>query len=231
MDLANKEAAEDCKSRGVSLLEAGQYEQALKWLSKSHRLFPLSGIDGLIEVATRKLQGNSHSNSKAQGGSAPRNSGASPGNSGSASSSGGGGGGGGGGTGAGADRPYTAEQEAGAKKILALSKKSHYEVLGVGRGASESEAKKAYRKLSLKYHPDKNSAPSSADAFKAINTAYDVLSDKEKRNIYDQVGHENADGYEQWRGWWHRGRISWRWLWWWLSRGWRRALCRRTNRS
>lgn len=193
-DLANKDAAEDCKARGVALLEAGQYEKAIKFLEKSRRLFPLSGVDGLIEVATRKLNGKSNNTQRSESQS-QRSNGSSARNGSSASSSGGGGGGGGTAGGAGADRAYTAEQEAGAKKILALAKKSHYEVLSVGRNASENECKKAYRKLSLKYHPDKNSAPSSADAFKAISTAYDVLSDKEKRNIYDQVGHDQAESH------------------------------------
>ena len=71
-DLANKEAAEDCKSRGVALLEAGQYEKAIKFLEKSRRLFPLSGVDGLIEVATRKLKGG---DSNKQGGASQRSNG------------------------------------------------------------------------------------------------------------------------------------------------------------
>jgi hypothetical protein len=89
-------------------------------------------------------------------------------------------------------RQYTQEQEAGSKKIIALSKKSHYEVLCVPRNANENDIKKAYRKLALKFHPDKNSAPSSEAAFKAINAAMDTLSDKNKRDIYDQVGHDAA---------------------------------------
>ena len=198
-DLANKEAAEDCKTRGVSLLESGQFEKALKFLEKSRRLYPLSGINSLIEVATSKIASGtkgSNSNRGSAGGGSTSSSGSSSNRNGSSSSGGGGatdGGGNSARSGGGTERGYTPEQESGSKKIIALAKKSHYEVLGVNRNATESECKKAYRKLSLKFHPDKNSAPSAENAFKAISTAYDVLSDKEKRNIYDQVGHEQAE--------------------------------------
>lgn len=95
-------------------------------------------------------------------------------------------------------RAYTPDQESGSKKILAAAKKSHYEVLGIAKTATGDEIKKAYRKLALKFHPDKNSAPSAEGAFKAISTAFDCLSDSSKRDLYDQYGHEadtnNAGG-------------------------------------
>ncbi|MEZ5338513.1 MAG: DnaJ C-terminal domain-containing protein [bacterium] len=69
-----------------------------------------------------------------------------------------------------------------------------YSVLGVKRGAEEAEIKKAYRKLARKYHPDVNPGDSSAeDRFKEVQRAYDVLMDKQQREIYDQVGHENFE--------------------------------------
>ena len=89
-------------------------------------------------------------------------------------------------------RGFTPEQEAGAKKIIALAKKSHYDVLGVPKAASEAEIKKAYRKLALKFHPDKCAAPSAEGAFKAISGAFDCLSDSSKREMYDSYGHENG---------------------------------------
>ena len=69
-------------------------------------------------------------------------------------------------------------------------KRDYYEVLGLSKGASESEIKKAYRKLALKYHPDKNPDDSSAEEkFKEAAEAYEVLSNGDKKARYDQYGH------------------------------------------
>jgi len=68
--------------------------------------------------------------------------------------------------------------------------KDYYSVLGVSKTATDADLKKAYRKLALKFHPDKNQAPGAEDKFKAISEAYEVLSDEKKRRIYDQVGEE-----------------------------------------
>lgn len=74
-------------------------------------------------------------------------------------------------------------------------KRDYYEVLGVSKGASESEIKKAYRKLALKYHPDKNPDDASAEEkFKEAAEAYEVLSDPEKKSRYDQYGHAGMGG-------------------------------------
>merc|ERR1712110_1146594 len=67
-------------------------------------------------------------------------------------------------------------------------------ILGVSRGASDDEIKKAYRKLALKYHPDKNQSPGAEERFKEIGEAYDVLSDTRKKQIYDQYGEEGLKG-------------------------------------
>lgn len=75
------------------------------------------------------------------------------------------------------------------------SKRDYYEVLGVSKNASDDEIKKAYRKLAIKYHPDKNPGDKEAEAkFKEINEAHDVLSDKQKRARYDQFGHAGVGG-------------------------------------
>lgn len=73
-------------------------------------------------------------------------------------------------------------------------KRDFYEVLGVGRSATDEEIKKAYRKLAKKYHPDLNPDDKSAEQkFKEVSEAYEILSDKEKRSRYDQFGHAGVD--------------------------------------
>lgn len=72
--------------------------------------------------------------------------------------------------------------------------KDYYSILGVPRGASDDQIKKAYRKLALKYHPDKNQSPGAEEKFKEIGEAYDVLSDAKKKQIYDQYGEAGLKG-------------------------------------
>src|SRR6266702_6255366 len=73
---------------------------------------------------------------------------------------------------------------------MATTKRDYYEVLGVGRNASEEEIKRAYRKLAVKFHPDKNpDDPHAEERFKELAEAYDVLMDPEKRAAYDRFGH------------------------------------------
>lgn len=76
-----------------------------------------------------------------------------------------------------------------------MAKRDYYEVLGVSKNASDDEIKKAYRKLAVKYHPDKNPGDKEAEEkFKEISEAHEVLSDKQKRSRYDQFGHAGVGG-------------------------------------
>ncbi len=76
-----------------------------------------------------------------------------------------------------------------------MAKRDYYEVLGVSKGASEDEIKKSYRKLAMKYHPDRNPDDKSAEEkFKEASEAYEVLADAEKRSAYDRMGHAAFEG-------------------------------------
>jgi molecular chaperone DnaJ len=82
-----------------------------------------------------------------------------------------------------------------------MAKRDFYEVLGVGRNATPEELKTAFRKLARQYHPDVSEAPDAEERFKEINEAYAVLSDPEKRSVYDRYGYEGlnrAGGMPDW---------------------------------
>ena len=76
-----------------------------------------------------------------------------------------------------------------------MAKKDYYEILGVDKSSSPEEIKKTYRKLALKYHPDRNKGNKAAEAkFKEASEAYHVLSDKERKANYDRFGHAAFEG-------------------------------------
>ena len=75
------------------------------------------------------------------------------------------------------------------------AKQDYYELLGVAKNADATAIKKAYRKLAKKYHPDTNAGdPAAEQKFKDVTEAYTILSDPEKRKLYDQFGHAAFDG-------------------------------------
>ena len=75
-----------------------------------------------------------------------------------------------------------------------MSKRDYYEVLGVQKGVDEKELKKAYRRIAMKYHPDRNpDDPNADEKFKEATEAYEVLSDSQKRAAYDQFGHAGVN--------------------------------------
>ena len=75
-----------------------------------------------------------------------------------------------------------------------MSKRDYYDILGVPRTSTKDDIKNEYRKLALKYHPDRNKAPDAEEKFKEISEAYAILSDDEKRAQYDRFGHAGIDG-------------------------------------
>jgi DnaJ family protein B protein 12 len=178
---------------GAEALRSGNFPRAIKLLQKSLQLYPLPGVDALL----------SQTKARAQDASAPRSSQPSSSNtapppsppqratstaSSTASSN----------TQMGKDgRAYTQDQVAIVNQVLKSKeggRGSHYRVLGnISQDSNETQIKKAYRKLSLKVHPDKNSAPHADEAFKAVGLAYGVLSDSQKRTIYDRYGEEDPD--------------------------------------
>ena len=84
-----------------------------------------------------------------------------------------------------------------------MAKADYYETLGVNRNASEDDLKKAYRRLAMKYHPDRNPSPEAEEKFKQINEAYEVLSDPKKKQIYDTYGADavnNGAGFGGFQG-------------------------------
>ena len=209
----NKEQAEKCKTIGATALKSAQYDRAVKFFKKSLHLYPLPGVEALLTTAERMAKGESSSHSSSNH-SSTNGSSSSAGNSssyhaGGASSS----------SSSSTRRPapspasapapstttsapasggraFTSEMEGTVDRILKAKeggRGAHYRVLGIDPKATEKDIKKAYRKTAIKVHPDKNSAPNSDEAFKAVGLAYATLSDPEKRNIYDRYGEEDPD--------------------------------------
>ena len=83
---------------------------------------------------------------------------------------------------------------------MATTKRDYYEVLGISRGASPEDIKKAFRKLAMQYHPDRNKDAGAEAQFKEVGEAYEVLSDEDKRSAYDRFGHAGLQGFDVGRG-------------------------------
>lgn len=77
---------------------------------------------------------------------------------------------------------------------MAATRRDYYEVLGVARTAGQEDIRRAFRKLALDYHPDRNRSADAGERFKEVNEAYEVLKDPEKRKAYDRYGHAGVDG-------------------------------------
>ncbi|XP_013862443.1 dnaJ homolog subfamily B member 12b [Austrofundulus limnaeus] len=173
----NKDEAERCIDIATAALNSHQPEKALRFLEKAQRLFPTEKAKALLDLISRNgfspgrgghsdFSGVSGSRQRQNTKEDPKPEEKLPDNS----------------------KPYTADQLAAVRRIKQC--KDFYEILGVQKDSSEDELKKSYRKLALRFHPDKNHAPGATEAFKAIGNAYAVLSNAKKRRQYDQCGEE-----------------------------------------
>ncbi|KAK8406919.1 hypothetical protein O3P69_007465 [Scylla paramamosain] len=192
----NKDEAEKCFNLAQKYFKEGNREKAARFAQKAEKLYPSQKSQEFLDLLNRLSGTTSHT----------------PHSNGTAGGEGDGGGGGGGRSGgenvrqrrsapASEERTsssqscatsgdYTKEQVDAVKKIMRC--KDYYEILGVSKDVTDSDLKKAYRKLALQFHPDKNKAPGAGEAFKAVGNAFAVLSDAEKKKQYDLYGPEEA---------------------------------------
>ncbi|KAM8851697.1 dnaJ homolog subfamily B member 12a [Synchiropus picturatus] len=176
---SNKDEAERCIKIALNALSNNQSDKARKFLEKAQRLFPTDQARNLLESLAHNGKPPDENGGPVNGeGPSMRHRSSREDGDGSTPAA------------AESAKPYTAEQVEAVRKIKAC--KDYYQILGVEKSASEEDLKKAYRKLALKFHPDKNHAPGATEAFKAIGNAYAVLSNAEKRRQYDQYGEERS---------------------------------------
>ncbi|XP_065084671.1 dnaJ homolog subfamily B member 14-like [Ochlerotatus camptorhynchus] len=167
----NSEAAVQCVVRAVSYLSEGKIEKAEKLLTKSLGLHPTKQAEELLE----KIRSGAYTKRASSGNASDdglRQRPAAESSTAKADS--------------GSEADYTPEQLEAVKRIKKC--KDYYEVLGITKESPDTDIKKAYKKLALQLHPDKNKAPGSAEAFKAIGNAVAILTDAEKRKSYDLYG-------------------------------------------
>ncbi|XP_023949989.2 dnaJ homolog subfamily B member 12 [Bicyclus anynana] len=163
----NKEQAERCIEVAQISFAAGNVEKAERFLLKAERLYPTTRAKELLTRVQAASSGTSPKQTTPPG--TPnseelrrrKNLNHQP-----------------------TQREYTSEQLDAVRRVKTKCK-DYYEVLGVTKEATDSDIKKAYKKLALQLHPDKNHAPGSAEAFKAVGNAAAVLTDAEKRKAYD----------------------------------------------
>ncbi|XP_006791156.1 dnaJ homolog subfamily B member 12b [Neolamprologus brichardi] len=173
----NRDEAERCIDIAAAALTNQQPDKAQRFLEKAQRLFPTEKAKVLLDVIAKNgFTPRQDIHSDFSGVSEPRQrqnikENARPEEKPAESS-----------------KSYMADQLEAVRRIKQC--KDFYEILGVSKDASEDELKRSYRKLALKFHPDKNSAPGATEAFKAIGNAYAVLSNVNKRRQYDQCEEE-----------------------------------------
>jgi len=172
---SNRDEADKCLELALKYIKQGNKIKAEKFVRKAEKLFPSRKIQEILNLVQQMGEEGDEPN-----GSVPTNqrNGHSPAhdhdNEEASTSS----------------ANFSQDQVEAVKRIRKC--KNYYEILGVGKEVTETELKKAYRKLALAFHPDKNKAPGASEAFKAIGNAYAVLSEPEKKRQYDLYGDEDA---------------------------------------
>ncbi|KAK1129092.1 hypothetical protein K0M31_020222 [Melipona bicolor] len=165
---SNKDEAERCMELAERYLREKRYEEAEKFVRKAQKLYPTKKAEDVLAKVTMM----SKQNQKPESEPTVRKRQTTPKET----------------THTQASNDYTKEQLEHIKRIKKC--KDYYEILGVSKDATDSDIKKAYKKLALQLHPDKNKAPGAAEAFKAIGNAVAILTDVEKRKQYDMYGSE-----------------------------------------
>ncbi|KAH7572368.1 hypothetical protein ACOSQ2_015741 [Xanthoceras sorbifolium] len=178
----NKDDALKCFKIGKEAFESGDRSRARKFLAKARRLDPSLPVDDIISSIATEPDSNTNgpsaqATSKPSDQSSVRRRAPTAGSSSSTSD-------------AGAGASYTEEQIAIVRQVKRT--KDYYEVLGVEKSCSMEDVKKAYRKLSLKVHPDKNKAPGAEEAFKTVSKAFQCLSNEDNRKKYDLTGSDEV---------------------------------------
>ncbi|EXB53736.1 Chaperone protein dnaJ 49 [Morus notabilis] len=179
----NKDDALKCLKIGKYALESGDRARALKFITKAQRLDPTLPIDDLLSAIEKDSVDGAPKDTDLSSNGHPSDSPSSKPSdqpslrhrvptTGASSSS--------------VAAAYTEEQIAIVRQIK--KKKDYYEILGLEKSCIVEDVRKAYRKLSLKVHPDKNKAPGAEEAFKAVSKAFQCLSNEENRKKYDLVG-------------------------------------------
>ncbi|ORZ34116.1 hypothetical protein BCR44DRAFT_1437136 [Catenaria anguillulae PL171] len=185
--VANRDEALRCLAIAQRALSAGDLAKAEKFAKKSIQLHETSEAQSFLEtLTTASSKSTSPSSRTADDSDGLRNrrnhsassSSASVPDAGSASAS----------PSVAQQREYTPEQAEAVKRLQKVDATDFYAVLGVSKDASDNDIKKAYRKLALSLHPDKNSAPGADEAFKKVSKAFSILSDPDKRRQFDQMG-------------------------------------------
>ncbi|VVD02941.1 unnamed protein product, partial [Leptidea sinapis] len=165
----NKDEAERCIEIAQNAFSIGNYEKAERFLMKAERLYPTARAKDLLTVVRAAIPSGTSKKTPPGTPDDVRRRKAPPPQA--------------------PQKEYSTEQLEAVRRINTKCK-DYYEILGVSKEATDSDVKKAYKKLALQLHPDKNHAPGAVEAFKAIGNAAAVLTDPEKRKHYDLRGHE-----------------------------------------